>query len=122
MRFIITLDFLKYMNNHFRVALRIGRSYMESVYCSWPFGTLDVFAAEIVARGPFVGVARINKDEIISIEKKRSVINNYLRITYTQDSSGKRIIDVYCFRLGRLLSTLQEWMVSDELYTGRNCK
>jgi len=100
------------MSNRFRVALRVGKSYMDSLYCSWPLGVLELLQSELVVQGPFVGCVNIKRNEIVDFESRRSLINKYLRIVYLKDADT-RIVDIYSFKIDKMLYSLRRWMNSE---------
>ena len=63
------------MNKRFRVALRVGTSYMESLYCSWPLGVLEFSPEGLIFNGPFIGRFVVPKEAIIEMRLHRSLLS-----------------------------------------------
>ena len=92
----------------FRVALRIGNSLFDSLYCSFPFGKLELNGDTLSISSPIHGRFSIDRDEVLSFEVRRSVFNRFVRIHHLKPELAK-IIDIYSFRTNTFVSLLNEW-------------
>lgn len=110
MLFITSQDFSRSMNKRFRVALRVGTSYMESLYCSWPLGVLEFSPEGLIFNGPFIGRFVVPKEAIIEMRLHRSLLSKFVRIRCRH--GGKIfIVDVFSFCLGKLLANIDRWRI-----------
>ena len=119
MLFITSQAFLRFMNRRFRIALRVGTSYMGSLYCSWPFGVLEFSPVSLIFNGLFVGRLVVQRGSIIDICLHRSLFSKFIRIRCRLD--GKiLIVDVFSFRLSKLIADIDRWRAFPASAIGSN--
>lgn len=92
----------------FRVAVRIGETLFDSLYCSFPFGKLELDGDTLLINSPIHGKIALDRDEVVSFEVRRSLFNRFVRIHHVKAGLAK-LVDVYCFRVNALVSALKEW-------------
>ena len=108
-RDITTRDSSKPMNNRYRIAIRVGNSLSDSVYCSYPFGGLCIRNSELILKcRPFREIL-LPREHVISFEVKRSLLCRFIRIRHN-DNSLPTFIDVYFLHnTDKMFDKLMEW-------------
>lgn len=97
------------MNNWYRVAVRVGNSLLDSVYCSYPFGVFGIRSSELVLKcRPFREI-QLSRERILSFEIKRSLICRFIRIRHN-DIRLPALIDIYFLHnTKKMLDKLEKW-------------
>lgn len=108
MQFTIIQDFLRSMNNSFRVGLRVGYSHMNSLYCSWPLAVLELLDDNLVMRGPFVGRNVVPKGSILDISLHCSFLSKFVRIKFSRNGMNL-VADVYSLGFSKMASAIICW-------------
>ena len=92
----------------FRVAVRVGETLFDSLYCSFPFGKVEIDGDTLLVSSPIHGKIAIDRAEVVSFEMRRSLFNRFVRIHHVKAGLAK-LVDVYCFRMNALVSMLKDW-------------